>query len=87
MVRLVDEDVLKNLTGVFTDDGFMVDYKAVIRVLEGSAEVIRCKDCKFYRDYYGERRCSVFTGSYDNPFPTDPDDFCSYGERRSDETD
>lgn len=50
-------------------------------------EVVRCKDCRYYRDFYDELRCSVFTGSCDRPYPTGPDDFCSYGERRSDETD
>lgn len=50
-------------------------------------EVVRCKDCRHYIQPWQdceECRCSVFNGSYDRPFPTEPDDFCSYGERRCD---
>lgn len=40
-------------------------------------EVVRCKDCKNYGD---EHFCPLLSlADY-----TDPDDFCSYGERRDD---
>ena len=47
-------------------------------------KVIRCKDCKYYKqetkgDYF---RCQVFNGAYEHGFPTEEDDFCSYGEKR-----
>ena len=52
-----------------------------------AVEVVRCKDCKhFYQSMSSERdgRCVQF-GTYD----TDPSvyltDFCSYGERRTNE--
>lgn len=52
-----------------------------------AVEVVRCKDCK----YWGQDVCS-YTGD-DESFCTNPDgldnyahpdDFCSYGERRTD---
>ena len=43
---------------------------------ENFAEVVRCKDCK---QYNGHRHCTYFEQTVlDN-------DFCSYGERRSDD--
>lgn len=47
-------------------------------------EVVRCKDCKFFRRYgfrleYAE--CIKF-----DFYDTTEDGFCSYGERREDET-
>ena len=52
-----------------------------------AVEVVRCKDCKHYVQFLQdskECRCTIFSGCYDRPYPTDPDDFCSYGERRTD---
>lgn len=55
-------------------------------------EVVRCKDCKYYTEHYegtyGEYgRCDhpqqeYEVECYDMWVATDPDDFCSYGERR-----
>jgi hypothetical protein len=49
-------------------------------------EIVRCKDCKFafpYNDYYYcENEDSPFTNS-DWAVCPNGDDFCSYGERRS----
>ena len=61
---------------------YLSDYAEMVEYVE----VVRCKDCKhYYHSMYSDRdgRCSQF-GTYD----TDPsvylDDFCSYGERRTD---
>lgn len=56
-------------------------------------EIIRCKDCKYYviHTLFGrsqgwcERLCDEFDRSLARG--TEPDDFCSRAERRSDETD
>lgn len=51
-----------------------------------AVEVVRCKDCKSYvkmSEQDKEFRCNVFCGCYDRPYPTGPNDFCSYGERRT----
>ena len=55
-------------------------------------EVVRCKDCKYYtehyQDTYGEYgRCDHPQQNYeiecfDMWVETDPDDYCSYGERK-----
>ena len=42
--------------------------------------VVRCKDCKHYKEFEGEMEC------WARPmmFPREPNDFCSMGERRED---
>lgn len=49
-----------------------------------AVEVVRCKDCKGWcaeeiaKQYGVDRYCTMTT------IPTNADDFCSYGERRTD---
>ena len=43
-------------------------------------EVVRCKDCKHYRDSFPYDTCDVFDAK-----ATDEEDFCSYGERKETE--
>lgn len=64
-----DEDVIWNLV----QDAPTVD----------AVEVVRCKDCKGWcpeeiAKAYGAPRYCTLTG-----IPTDADDFCSYGERKT----
>ena len=40
-------------------------------------DLVRCKDCKHYRDSFPYDICDVF-----DEMATDEDDFCSYGERK-----
>lgn len=50
-----------------------------------AVEVVRCKDCVHYINLLengSDYRCSIFSGCYDRPYPTEADDFCSYGERK-----
>jgi hypothetical protein len=49
-----------------------------------AVEVVRCRECEHYVKLLGEdcRRCSIFSGCYDRPYPTEPEDFCSYGVRK-----
>jgi hypothetical protein len=50
-----------------------------------AVEVVRCKDCVHYVNLLcsgSDYRCSIFSGCYDRPYPTNADDFCSYGERK-----
>ena len=95
-MRLIDADVLmeklsrmidycqkdskvNGLTALFQVGDAIMDCKSVDAV-----EAVRCKDCKYYkqesRGYYS--RCQVFNGAYEYGFPTEEDDFCSYGEKR-----
>ena len=46
----------------------------------GYEPVVHCKDCK-HRDPE-DKRCDC--GCWHNPFTTNDNDFCSYGEKRSD---
>ena len=45
--------------------------------------VVRCKECAFYE--YEECVCPSMCMSDCAHFYPDPDDFCSYGERRDDD--
>ena len=45
-------------------------------------EVVRCKDCKFYKDWGDCITCLYWTEDWD--VSTEPNAFCSYGERRTD---
>lgn len=49
--------------------------------------VVRCKDCKFYRKFRTKRykqliRLCYRMGKHDMEYPVNPDDFCSYGQRK-----
>ena len=55
---------------------------------EDYARVLRCKDCKYYRNH-PNGLCYLHTepkenerGYYGEAVCVEPDDFCSYGERR-----
>lgn len=39
-------------------------------------EVVRCKDCEYYRDSFGETYCDMTRGH------VEVTDYCSYGERK-----
>ena len=45
----------------------------------GYEPVVHCKDCK-HRDPE-DKRCDC--GCWHNPFPTNDNDFCNYGERKN----
>lgn len=46
-----------------------------------AVEVVRCKDCKHYRDWGdGNITCRLWTDQWDAA--TAPDAFCSFGERK-----
>lgn len=50
-------------------------------------EVVRCKDCMYYdakRHRCDHPNLNYDVECYDQWIDTEPDDFCSYGERRSD---
>ena len=44
----------------------------------GIATIVRCKDCKHYRDWGDCTTCMKWTVDYD--VSTEPNAFCSYGE-------
>ena len=50
-----------------------------------AVEVVRCKDCKHWQpihEHIPHMECQIFRGAYEHGYPTNADDFCSYGERK-----
>lgn len=50
------------------------------------AQVVRCKDCKNWQpidEHIPHMECQIFCGAYERGYPTNADDFCSYGEMRN----
>lgn len=49
-----------------------------------AVEVVRCKDCKHYRNGICEQIEYIMDGYYHGTFEEKrPDDFCSYGEKKN----
>ena len=48
-------------------------------------EVVRCKDCKHYKQNPWSKEENMMCMCWCDWLATDPDDFCSYGERREGE--
>lgn len=48
------------------------------------AEVVRCKDCKHYKQNPWNKETELLCQCYSDWNATEPDDFCSYGERKED---
>lgn len=51
--------------------------EAEVRKMDAVA-IVRCKDCKHYRDWGDCTTCMKWTVDWD--VPTEPNAFCSYGE-------
>ena len=51
-----------------------------------AVEVVRCKDCKFWNTLPSDETpsCRVFCALHSKAYRTNASDFCSYGERRTD---
>ena len=79
MADLIPRDwVLKNLL-------FDVDKEVVMKAPKVDAvDVVRCKDCKHYRNGICEKIGYIMDGYYHGTFDVKrPDDFCSYGVKKS----
>lgn len=68
-----------------------VDAIVVIQRLPAAdvVPVVRCRDCRHYKEHrtkkYGNLICKCTRmGKYDMDYPVKPDDFCSYGEKSTD---
>lgn len=64
---------------------FDVDKEVVRKAPKVDAvEVVRCKDCKHYRNGICEQIEYIMDGYYHGTFEVKrPDDFCSYGEKKN----
>ena len=79
MGELIPRDwVLKNLL-------FDVDRDVVRKAPKVDAvEVVRCKECKHYRNGICDQIEYIMDGYYHGTFEEKrPDDFCSYGEKKN----
>lgn len=81
-MRLIDADALaKKLTDWSTGTVEPIDWKDIAEAPTIDAvEVVRCKDCRHYESDGGAMMICDITYNYAND-----DDFCSYGERASDD--
>lgn len=61
-------------------NGYDTGYKAA------KAEIVRCKDCKHYKNesYPYRPNAHMMCTCWNDYLPTEPDDFCSSGERKED---
>lgn len=53
-------------------------------VVDDVEKVVRCKDCKYYRQNTYSPDEDMMCMCWCDWLPTDPDDFCSYGKRKTD---
>lgn len=86
MARYIDADalLLENFTDAFVD---IYDVRIFEHIIENApsadvAEAVRCKDCK----HWSNGRCwgIPFCGDDASYIETEETDFCSYGERKTD---
>lgn len=74
-----DNEVVRAVQNV----GIYVDKEKLIEALQLAESLVRCKDCKWWKDNIGYYSVSFCPWDEDIGVP-DADDFCSFGERRED---
>ena len=86
-MRLIDADALENQFGLSDADLLALDEIRRAPIVDAEV-VVRCKDCKHYRNY-PNGLCYIHTepktnarGYSGEAVCVEPDDFCSYGERK-----
>lgn len=95
MGRLIDADALIGIIGItFTDrehgnPHFFNGLATAVEIIKNAEEaVVRCKDCKWWKEeteyeWDGETELKQQLCTEHEAY-FEPDDFCSYGERRED---
>ena len=87
--RLIDSNELKSefewLRSVVNESS-KDEIQEIIQRIENAPtvdalEVVRCKDCVYWKEHDGEMFCNHWGNLMTD---TAQDDFCSYGERRTD---
>lgn len=80
-MRLIDANALCD--GRVCNDPIVIAAKCAPTI--DAVEVVRCRDCKLYKHLDSavpnELFCKVYGG-----VQTEPDDYCSYGQRKDDAT-
>ena len=89
--RLIDANALKNQHTYLWDEALGTCECVLVEDIENAPTidavgVVRCKDCKHYgyEPYDNGDKCCVRWEEWIFPFEND---FCSYGERKDNETD
>ena len=71
-----------------SEEGFIGTVEQLVEMIQDAQptaqlEIIRCKDCEYYDDTNTDfRHCEVLYDGDGYMMTTEPDDFCSYGERK-----
>lgn len=85
-MKLIDADAIEDKAkqyslGYYEEDEWAVPFKEITSA--PSIDIVRCKECKYWKwiEWAKEYRCTV----RNTAFNARADDFCSYGERKSDE--
>lgn len=88
-MRLIDADALKELIDVKganlgITNANRCNFKDMLKMTPtvDAVEVVRCGECRYYRDSLGGYTCENEFWNAEYLVPTKPDDFCSYGERK-----
>ena len=80
----IEREAVKKHLGDVHFQGYGYAIMAVMEVPAADVvEVVRCKECEAWQENpwsKGEMVCTCWA----DWLPTEPDDFCSYGERRDD---
>ena len=67
----------------FADDGMLESLAAIDKEPAADVvEVVRCKDCKYFRPWGGQSKlgdCTVCVCEGEDPFTIEETDFCSHG--------
>lgn len=86
--ELVEEIIAKRSKELFKEKESLLSGALVASIVYldncptvDAVPVVRCKDCKHYVSIYGHRFCDTFCNAEEEPYETNPNDFCSYGER------
>lgn len=94
-MRLIDVDALgigRANPDVFEEKAYAWGWNTAIDVIEAAptidaVPVVRCKDCKWFANNNNDEWFGCWLFNAIRAVPEDaptPDDFCSYGERRTD---
>ena len=97
-MRLIDADVVidklcriavrDDLYGIGVQDGIAAAKKIVKHATAVDAvEVVRCKDCMHYKQNPYSVEEDMWCMCWSDWVPAEPQAFCSYGERKDNETD
>lgn len=83
--RIIDADAVRN--ALYEADAITMNGVAIINQFptEDAVEVVRCKYCKHYKEHPASKRMCCYVHLL-TPHHMPEDGFCSYGERKSDDT-